>query len=309
MAHDSLQWIQDRAHDLLPVPYFHVVFSFPDYLHSIIRAHRRIVYPIAMRAAALALQEVAAKQLGGRVAVMSTLHTAARTLAFHPHVHCLVTAGALTVDGHWRTARSATLACKTTLARAFRTRFYQLIARIGVGLPRTPRRSASAWQVFVERPPHGTQAILRYLSKSLFKGPLDQAQIQRISDHDVEFLYRDRRDQRLRKMRLSGQEFLRRFLQHVWPSRIHKVQYHGLWSRKSRHVLLELKQRLAPLHEHIAGSGSPATEPTPAATPHWKTCPYCNGIRHLILRFKPGQQPPLTRSLNDSETPNTALPP
>ena len=262
-----------------------------------------------MRAAALALQDVAAEPdgLGGNIGVVTSLHTAARTLIYHPHVHCLVTAGALSNDGLWRPATSSRLAPERRLAMRFRRHFLKLAeaSLVGSTLPKT---SLAQWKVFQDLPRHGPVTILRYFSKTLFSGPLAPRDLCHINDNEVEFLYRDRRGQRQRKMRLAGQEFLRRYLQHVWPSRIHKVQYHGLWSRKSRPLLLALKKQLSqPRMTDALPQGAP-THPsetsTPQPTPHTSRCPHCNGNnRFIVARFSPGRAPALQRPKSSTDPP------
>jgi hypothetical protein len=314
MSEQAEQWLQARRSELLPVPYFHVVFSLPKKLHHFIRTHRPTLYPLLMSAAAAALQDVAAdpKYLGGTIGVMATLHTWSRTLFYHPHVHCLVPAGALDEQGRWQPAKRPHLAPKKVLNNAFRDKLCDMIAAVK-GLQIPTARFRNGWKVFVEQPKHGADTLLRYLARSLYRGPLDDHSILDITDRDVLFEYPDRDRRRRRAMRLDGHEFLRRFLQHVWPNRIHKVRYFGLWSRKCRPLLEALRQDLlaaapppppvpAPAEVTVTAS---ATAPHPSL-PHWLKCPLCSGQRVVICHFGPGVRPPLPSA---ASPPPTAPPP
>lgn len=310
MAQEGAQWFEARVSELLPVPYFHVVFEVPTELHRIIRAHKRTLYPVLMSAAAGALQQVGAdpKYFGGTIGVMATLHTWSRTLIYHPHVHCLVPAGAIDEQGRWQAAKRANLAPEELLAKLFQAELCRMANAAIKGLQLSGSNLGSGWKVYVDTPKHGTETVLRYLSRSLYRGPLSDHDIVEVTDHDVTFQYRDRDRRNVRTMRLGGHEFLRRFLQHVWPDRIHKVRYFGLWSRKCRPQLEALRQQLlaaapvpAPAEVSVAGN---AVAPLPNL-PSWLKCPHCSGQRVVLCDFGPGRSPPPL----PIRLPNLAAPP
>jgi len=312
MRDDAQAWVQARMKEALPVPHFHVVFNFPQELHQLLRKHQRLLYPVVMRAAALALLDVGAERayLGGEVGVLTTLHTWSRTLIYHPHVHCLVTAGSVDPNGRWRPAPKPRLAPEEILAKRFRSHLLHLISE---ALDRGPVPSAdplTSWPVFVELATHGNEAVLRYLAKTLYSGPLSEHQLNTLTDSGVVFLYHDRNDGRRRRMQLEGSEFLRRFLQHVWPRGIHRVQYHGLWSRKSRPKLQALKSQLAqqPMLPELCAAAPPITQEIAAST--WFGCPHCGGLRTVQKRFSRNDPMPALRCpALQLATPETARPP
>lgn len=297
MEEGGEEWLQARLCELLPVPYFHVVFGLPNKLHGLIRTHKRTLYPVLMSAAARALQDVGAnpKYLGGTTGVMATLHTWSRTLIYHPHVHCLVPAGSVDEQGRWHAAPKPNLAPKKVLAKAFRARLYEMLAALkGVQLPGSKIRTG--WKVHVEQPKHGADTVLKYLARSLYRGPLYDHSILDVTDRDVLFEYPDRDRRRRRAMRLEGHEFVRRFLQHVWPHRIHKVRYFGLWSRKCRPQLQALRQELLAAASVPAAAevtlAANAAAASPPRLPRWLKCPHCSGQRIVLCHFGPGVSPP-----------------
>ena len=318
MQQEAQEWLEARRRELLPVPYFHVVFNVPEQLHRIIREHQSVLYPVLMRAAAGTLHKVGAdpKYLGGTIGAMSMLHTASRTLIYHPHVHCLVPAGSVDELGQWRAAKRPYLAPEKVLAEVFRAKLLAMMSAAvkGLQLPGSVLDSSDiSWNVHVDQPKHGTETVLRYLARSIHRGPLSNHRILEVTDTDVVFQYRDRDRRKWRTMTLTGHEFLRRFLQHVWPDRIHKVRYFGLWSRKSQGQLEALRQRLLAAAAPVADpapvartEGAVTSDPTP---PHWLRCPHCNGQRIILCRFDPGTSPPPLRAAGSTASPRATGPP
>lgn len=312
MREDSDEWVKARLPELLPVPYFHVVFGVPKRLHGIIRAHKRALYPVLMSAAAKALEQVAAnpKYLGGTVGVLATLHTAAHTLFYHPHVHCLMPAGSVDEHGRWHAAKRPNFAPKELLAKAFRARLLEMMVDAAKHLQLSDTKLRLGWKVYVDQPKHGVVKVLEYLARPLYRGPLDNHRIVEINDVTVRFEYPGRDWRKPRSMTLGGHEFLRRFLHHVWPNRLHKVRYFGLWSRKCRPQLEALRQQLlaagpkpAEAEEGVAACAGAAQQPAP----HWLKCPHCSGQRVVLGQFRAGGSPPPLRT--PIPTPHIAVPP
>ena len=313
------KWFEARRLELLPVPYFHVVFSVPKELNKIVRRHSKELYPELMRAAEQTLIEVgsAPENLGGTPAVLATLHTWANSLAYHLHVHCLVPAGAVDAEGKWHAAKNSQLAPEADLANVFRSKLRALLTAAVEGLDLPEKAFVPQWKVHVEQPQHGAEAVLRYLGRSLYRGPLPDYRIVAVTKEKVVFQYRAGDQGTLRTMELDGHEFLRRFLQHVWPDRVHKVRYAGLWSRKCKLQLQAIRQQLlasTPVASPAALDPTAippiATMPTEPKVPHWLQCPHCKGQRTIRSRFARGEKlPPLRPCPALATLPPTAGPP
>ncbi len=303
MQDDGAKWLEERRQELLPVPYFHVVFMLPGSLYGIVRRHQRALYPVLMKAAAQALGVAGdPRYFGGELAVMTTLHTWSKTLIYHPHVHCLLPSGAVDAQGQWRSSGPARFPSSSELADAFRQALLRTMSSAVKGLVLPPRVFRQRWQVYIDQPAHGVEALLRYLGRPLHRGPLSDYDIVSVTPTEVEFRYRTTGGGS-RTMKLTGHEFLRRFLQHVWPSGKHKVRYFGLWTRRRREEYAELRGRLLaqaatppavpPLAAVVPAQGAAPATPT---VPHWLTCPRCQGQMVIIERFRRGAKlPPLTR--------------
>jgi hypothetical protein len=316
MQQEAQEWLEAKRRELLPVPYFQVVFNVPKQLHWIIREHQSVLYPVLMRAAAATLRKVGAdpKYLGGTIGIMSMLHTWSRTLIYHPHVHCLVPAGSVDELGQWHAAKRPYLAPEKVLAQVFRAKLCAMMSAAVSGLQLPGSVLHSRWQVHVEQPKHGIEAVLRYLARSLHRGPLSDYRVLEVTDTDVVFQYRDRDRRKWRTMTLPGHEFLRRFLQHVWPDRIHKVRYFGLLSRKSQEQFEALRQRLlaaAPVTEPhpVTAARTDGAAPSEPPPPRWLRCPHCNGQRTILCRFDPGTPPPPLRAAGSAASPRATGPP
>jgi Putative transposase len=302
MNDEGQKWFEARRRELLPVPYFHVVFTVPKELNRIVRSHQQALYPALMQAAARTLLEVAAapESLGGTPGVMAALHTWSSTLIYHLHVHCLLPAGAVDEHGEWRAAKGPRLAPESVLAKAFQAKLRGMMNAAVQDLELPEAAFNTVWQVHVEQPQHGSETVLRYLGHSLHRGPLSDYSILEVTDKDVVFKYRAGDRRKWRTMTLAGHEFLRRFLQHVWPDRVHKVRYSGLWSRKYRVQLEAIRQQLLAA-EPVASTSAPDSAATAtsvvaqseSSSPHWLQCPHCRGQRVIVSRFGPGETPPL----------------
>lgn len=221
-------WLTVRETELLPAPYFHVVFTLPAALRAIVRTHQRVLLPVLMQTAAALLQALAADPhyLGGTVGLLAVLHTWTRTLMYHPHVHCLVPGGALAGDGvTWHRARGHYLVPVRALSVGFRARFLRRLKRV---LPQVVIPSVvwtTPWVVYAKPTVQGADRVLRYLARYVHRAAITDARIVRVDAATVTFRYQHARA--WRSMTLPGDEFLRRFLQHVLPRGLHKVRYNG----------------------------------------------------------------------------------
>jgi hypothetical protein len=274
-GHDATErWIAKQRELLLPVPYFHVVFTLPAELRQLMRAHQKTLLPVLLRAAFESLASLCADPhfLGGRIGALAVLHTWTRTLAWHPHVHMLVPGGALAPDGRtWLRAppgRKLYLVPQRALAKHFRGRFLHLARRAlpHIFFPHIPW--GKSWVVFAKPVVHGAGKVLDYLGRYVHKTALSGKAIVGCDDGTVTFTYRDNRDHRRKAMTLPADEFLRRFLQHVPPKGLHRVRAFGLLHPARRKTLHQLQLLLA------TKSSSHASAPAPPVRPA-RRCPHC----------------------------------
>lgn len=300
-CHNNTQnWLDERRGELLPVPYFHVTFTLPHHFHDIAHAHQKTVYGILMKAAADSLIQLAADPhyVGATVGVMAVLHTWGRTLSYHLHVHCLVTAGGLSADRTtWLPARKNFLVPVKALSKIFRAIFLE---RLGqqlphITIPYTARRSK--WVVYSQPALAGTDKVLEYLGRYLQRIAITNRRILSLDDARITFRYKDTHDSQWKTMTLQAQEFIRRFLQHVLPKGFHKVRYFGLWAPSNRHLLHRLQISLPP--QPLTPDDSPPihrhTENDPPTNePQQRPCPVCErGVLIRIASVPPaGRSPP-----------------
>jgi len=291
----TADWLVAREAELLPVPYFHVVFTLPAALREVVRAHQRVCLAALMTTAAESLQALAADPhyVGGTLGILAVLHTWTRALVYHPHVHCLVPAGALAADGGtWRPARDNFLVPVRALSVRFRARF---LARVRARLPDVvipPSVWQTPWVVYCKPTVQGSACVLRYLARYVHRVAITDARVVAITREQVTFRYKDAQAHTWRRMTLGGEEFLRRFLQHVLPPGFHKVRYYGLWAPAAQATRRRVQ---AVLGAAPAPPPTPNAEPTnapPAVVPAVRTaawpCPQCaSGVLRLDRRLAP----------------------
>jgi hypothetical protein len=273
-------WSAARETELLPIPYFHVVFTLPAELREIVRTHQRIALALLMATAAESLQALAADAhyVGGRLGILAVLHTWTRALVYHPHVHCLVPGGGLAPDGQtWAAARAEFLVPVRALSAHFRARF---LARLRAQLPDVvlpPRVWQTPWVVYCKPAVQGSGAVLRYLARYVHRVAITNARLVSVTSEQVTFRYRDRRDAGVgtwRTMTLSADEFLRRFLQHVLPRGFHKVRYYGIWHPSAAPLRARLTVALASSALPTAAM-RPARVPASSGDTPPRPCPRC----------------------------------
>lgn len=281
-------WLQQRRQELLKTPYFHLVFTLPRQLHEIVRRNQKIMYGVLMKAAAHSLMKLAAdpRYVGGRLGILAVLHTCTRTLTYHPHVHLLVPAGGVTDDGCWVSARKDYLVPVKALSLVFRAVFIQMAHK---ALPQQKFSDAiwaKRWWIDCRATVQGTERILQYLARYIYRVALSNSRLIRIDHGQVTFRYQRCKERRWRTMTLAAPEFIRRFLQHVLPRGTHKVRYYGIWHPSNRQLLRRVQlltgtsQLPAATHDEVA-SKTDAPGDGSAQTP--RICPHCRqGI--LILR-------------------------
>jgi Putative transposase/Transposase zinc-binding domain len=280
-------WIAQRRQELLPVPYFHVVFTLPKELRPIVRRHQKALYGVLMKAAAQALMKLARdpRYVGGQIGILAVLHTWTTTLAYHPHVHCLVPAGGVTEDGRWVLARKGYLVPVKALAKVFRGMFLAMLRK---ALPAEDVPDSvwmKPWVVYCKPALQGSERVLRYLARYVHRIALANSRLVRIEDGRVTFRYQVRKERQWTTMTLPAAEFIRRFLQHVLPRGTHKVRYYGFWNPSNRALLRRIQLVVGPgqLPTTTDDAVAMSADRTFGASFEIPTkCPRC-GQRSLIL--------------------------
>jgi predicted Zn-ribbon and HTH transcriptional regulator len=251
------QWLADRQAELLPVGYFHNVFTLPHELNDLAAANPRLLYGQLFRSAAQTLQAFAGDPrygLGGQLGFTAVLHTWDQKLLYHVHLHCVIAGGALAFDGsRWLAARPRYLFPVRALSRAFRGHFLQALhqAFANAELAFPGRLAALAepvpfarfiellaakdWVVYSQPPFGGADKVLEYLSRYTHRVAISNRRLLDITDGKVTFEYRDRRDSnRLKALTVTAAEFLRRFLQHVTPPGLCRIRHYGFLSNRNK---------------------------------------------------------------------------
>lgn len=273
------RWIDKQRRRLPACSYFLVTFTLPAELRPLARAHPRKIYGLLMKAAADALQKLAAdpRYLGARLGALAVLHTWTRAMLFHPHVHILVTAGGLASDGQtWVEPKHPKfLVPDPALSIIFRAKFCAGLKKAGL-LSAAP---VSAWKKnWVVRSQHAGRGdkVLDYLGRYVFRIAITNSRLESIGNGMVRFRYRDNSSQQMRRVTLPGVDFIGRFLQHVLPKGATKVRHYGIFSPSSQSKLARARQLLPQLSPPTESSSAspPALEPQLTA-PVWPTCPLC----------------------------------
>ena len=272
-AERAAHWVERQRDLLLPVTYFHVVFTLPAELRELVRRHQKRLIPVLFRAAFQSLSELCAdpRHLGGAIGALAVLHTWTRALQWHPHVHLLVPGGALKDDGTWLPARRTRsgqpyLVPVHALSVKFWGRFLALARRAVPDAPFPDLPKRKRWVVHAKPALQGSERVLEYLGRYIHRTAISDSAILASDPERVTFRYRDSTDGRTKAMTLSAAEFLRRFLQHVPPRGVHRVRAFGLLHPSQRTTLRRL-QLLLGHHERVH---------VEAAPPHPTTPPRCN---------------------------------
>jgi Putative transposase/Transposase zinc-binding domain len=282
-GHDSAsRWLAHQQSLLLPVQYFHVVFTLPSELRRAVRTHQRVLVSVLFRAAFESLAALCAdpRFVGGQIGALAVLHTWTRTLEWHPHVHMLVPAGALAADGRsWlepKDRRKPFLVPVRALSERFRGRFLSL-ARAALADAEPRERLcvpwSKRWVVFSKPAVQGAERVLQYLGRYVHRTALTDKAILGYDEHTVRVAYRHSGDDSRRCMTLSAQEFLRRFLQHVPAKGLHRVRAFGLLHPAHRATLRQLQLRLAQDVRAPASDADEHDDSAPARRP--LRCPRC----------------------------------
>jgi hypothetical protein len=309
------EWLAEREAELLPVPYYHVVFTLPARVADIAYQNKAVIYDLLFKASAESLITIAAdpKHLGARVGVLSILHTWGSALTHHPHVHMIVPGGGISLDGNkWVSCRPGFFLPVRVLSRLFRRLFLdKLVAAHKTGqlaffanhAPLTDPQAFAAylaplrdaeWVVYSKRPFGGPKEVLRYLARYTHRVAISNRRLIALDEKGVTFKWKDYRlegRERYKVMTLATHEFIRRFLIHVLPSGFHRIRYYGLLAGTARaDNIARARQLLAvPLLpiEAIKAASADANEPETPEHP----CPCCGGRMIIIETFQRGCSP------------------
>lgn len=281
-GHDATErWLAGQRELLLPVSYFHVIFTIPSELRRLVRSHQRVLYGVLFNAAYAALSELCAddRYAGGEIGALAVLHTWTRTLTYHPHVHMLVPGGALAPDGTWRSVhregKRPFLVPERALAKRFAGKFLAAARKALPGV-RIPNITAGTRWIVELRHVVEPRYVLEYLGRYVHRTAIGDGAILHCDDDSVTFRYRDSRTHAAKVMTLSADEFLPRFLQHVLPKGLHRVRSYGLLNPAHRVTLQRLQLLLG-----TVGPKSPSEPETP--TPRLR-CPNCKTGTLVLVR-------------------------
>jgi hypothetical protein len=247
---DQARWVAAQARDLLAVPYFHLVFTVPPALHPLFFADHRAGYRSLFAAAMEAVNDVARSRLGATPGSIAVLHTWTQTMRFHPHLHCIVTGGGLSLDrARWIGTRPTFFLPVRVLSRVFRgkllERFEATVTSRSLSMPESFARqrlreaASTPWVVYSKAPMAGPDQVLRYLSRYSHRVAIGNERIVAFHDGEVSFRYRDRRrGNRSGVLTLPATDFVQRFLLHTLPSRFVRIRHYGLLANGQRTALV-----------------------------------------------------------------------
>ena len=307
-------WLADRAAELLPVGYFHLVFTLPSQIADIAYQNKRVIYGLLFKASAEAMLTIAAdpKHLGAQIGITAVLHTWGSALPHHPHVHMIVPGGGLSKDQkHWISCRPRFFLPVRVLSRLFRRlfleklraaheagdlRFFNDHAALADGTAfkcyLDPLRKAE-WVVYAKEPFAGPQAVLSYLSRYTHRVAISNSRLVARDDYGVTFKCKDYRlkgSARYKTMTLPNHEFIRRFLMHVLPKGFHRIRHYGLLANGNRAANVTRARQLLAMPPPKADDDQTADEV------NTYPCPSCGGRMVIIETFEPGQKPQQQRS-------------
>jgi Putative transposase/Transposase zinc-binding domain len=312
----ATDWLAAREADLLPVGYFHVVFTLPAKIAPIAYQNKAVVYDLLFRAAAETLLTIAAdpKHLGARIGATAVLHSWGSAMTHHPHVHMIVPGGGISLDGtHWVRCKPGFLLPVRVLSRLFRRLFLAALvdahatgrlAFLGAieGLRRREAFAAhlaplkrKKWFVYAKPPFSGPEAVLAYLARYTHRVAIANSRLIALDERGVTFRYKDyRRDgqARYRTMTLAPGEFIRRFLLHVLPKGFHRIRHYGLLaSAGCKANIARAKQLMAAPMAEVDPAAVHDTADPEVTTDHRPPCPCCGGRMIIVEVFGRGGAP------------------
>ena len=310
------RWLEARQAELLPVEYYHVVFTLPAPISDIAYTNKAVIYPILFQAAAETLQTIAAdpKHLGARIGMTMVLHSWGSAMTHHPHVHCIVPGGGISPQGKWIACKPGFFLPVRVLSRLFRRLFLERLSEahkagtLKFFNQHTPLIDAKAfadwlkplrqceWVVYAKRPFAGPEAVLNYLSRYTHRVAIANSRLLTHDEQGVTFKWKDYREKgrtRHKTMTLAAEEFIRRFLLHILPRGLHRIRHYGLFANATRaDNLAQVRELLAVDVPQVPSETSDNNDDTPAPT---YVCPSCAApmiIIEVIARSQHPRAPP-----------------
>ena len=310
-------WLERRQADLLPVPYYHVVFTLPAPIAAVAFQNKAVVYDLLFRTAADTLLTIAAdpKHLGARIGLTAVLHSWGSAMTHHPHVHIVVPGGGLSSDGaRWIACRPGFFLPVRVLSRLYRRLFLDRLAEAhragrrafhgelaplaeaGAFEAHLAPQRRSEWVVYAKRPFAGPEAVLAYLSRYTHRVAIANSRLMAMDERGVTFRWKDYRARDggkdsawIKTMTLGSDEFIRRFLLHVLPDGFHRIRHYGLFASGTRAAnIARIRSLLAPVQAPSEAEPDPAAITDALAGP---VCPCCGGRLIIIERFRRGEVP------------------
>ena len=317
------QWLQDRQVELLPVEYFHVVFTVPEQIAALAYQNKEVVYGILFRTTAQTLRTIAAdpQHLGAEIGFLAVLHSWGQTLLFHPHLHCVVPGGGIAPDGQrWIACRPGFFLPVRVLTRRFRclfldhlqTAFDQGQLQFFASLERLRDRKTFArylaplrrrkWVVFAKPPFGGPEQVLHYLGRYTHRVAISNNRLLDIDDGQVTFRWKDyRHHDQPKVMTLEADEFIRRFLLHVLPDGFQRIRHYGFLANRYRQAKLALCRQLLGVALTLTGVVPQQDKPDyrdlyqELTGKSLRDCPVCHRGQMVVIAVLPpsGRAPPL----------------
>lgn len=307
------QWLAEREAELLPVPYYHVVFTVPAPIADIAYQNKAVIYDLLFKASAEALITIAAdpKHLGARIGITAVLHTWGSAMTHHPHVHMIVPGGGISLDGsRWVSCRPGFFLPVRVLSRLFRRLFLQklhaahaagrlsfygdhsLLAEAKAFAVYLPPLREIEWVVYSKRPFGGPEAVLAYLSRYTHRVAISNSRLISADPSRVSFSYKDYRIEgpdRYKVMTLATHEFIRRFLMHVLPKGFHRIRRYGLFATPAcaDNIARARKLLALPKPQGVLASADASNDNNPPGN----QCPCCGGRMIIIETFAAGTTP------------------
>jgi hypothetical protein len=317
------EWLADRQAELLPVPYFHVVFTLPGPIAEIAYQNKAVIYDLLLKTAAETLITIAAdpKHLGARIGLTAVLHTWGSALTHHPHAHIIVPAGGFSPKPapaeagghHWIACRPGFFLSVRVLSRLFRRLFLERLTaayhagRLHFFADQAALAESAAfkawlaalrkveWVVYAKRPFGGPDAVLAYLSRYTHRIAIANSRLVAFDGERVTFKWKDYRtkaDARYKLMTLDADEFIRRFLIHILPDGFHRIRHYGLFANANRAGNIALARQLLGMPAAPSSSERDRAEGGHADGER-NSCPCCGGRMIIVETFEPGCRPRL----------------
>jgi hypothetical protein len=286
-------WLAQKQALLLPATYFMATFTLPGEFRPLVRSHQKDLYNLLFRTSSGAMQTLAAdpKYIGGTLGLLGVLQTWKRDLGYHPHIHYIVPGGGLSPAGKWREAKHDYLMPEKALAIIFRAKFRDGLKALGL-YDQVPNAVwQKNWVVDIE-PVGSGQEALKYLTPYIFRVAISNKNILKVTDQDVMFRYRDRKQPGYQVKTLPAEQFIHRFLQHVLPKGFQKVRTYGLYHPKQRGKLERVKEQLQTQEAEPVGVEEAPKQKIISKPPVRFYCPCCKVEMIRLGRIHNKRGPP-----------------